>query len=349
MAQASRPLYLRVGTLVVVGLALAIGFILFLTSGSLRGDQRIFETYIRESVAGLDVGAAVRFRGVQVGRVTELGLVSVVYAGEVRGVAESASRLVLVRFAVDPERYGDASVESAVRAGLRVRVASSGVTGLAYLEVDFVRDPAAAPPIEVPWTPRYPVIPSVPSTITQVTSAAERLMTQLADLDLRALIDSATALINDFRDQVGGQGDLATTLREAAATMATLREAIQGAALAETVRDIRTAANRIGAAGESAQELLAGPEVSGAVASIGQAATDLRTAIARLPAVIQSLELALRSVRGTTTDAQADLGPLLRDLRATAASLRDTAEALRRSPSQSLFGAPPPPPPRDRR
>ena len=29
-------------------------------------------------------------------------------------------------------------------------------------------------------------------------------------------------------------------------------------------------------------------------------------------------------------------------------SLRDTAEALRRSPSQSLFGAPPPPP-RDRR
>ena len=71
--------------------------------------------------------------------------------------------------------------------------------------------------------------------------------------------------------------------------------------------------------------------------------------IARLPAVIQTLELALRSIRGTTTDAQADLGPLLRDLRATVASLRDTAEALRRSPSQSLFGAPPPPPPRDRR
>jgi paraquat-inducible protein B len=98
-----------------------------------------------------------------------------------------------------------------------------------------------------------------------------------------------------------------------------------------------------------AEALLASPEITGAAASIGQAANDLRASVARLPAVIQSLELALRTVRGTTGDAQADLGPLLRDLRATAASLRDTAEQLRRSPSQSLFGAPPPPPPRDRR
>ncbi|MBR0673448.1 MlaD family protein [Neoroseomonas soli] len=348
MAQAGRRLYLRVGALVVVGAALAIGFILFLTSGHLRGEQRIFETYVRESVAGLDVGAPVRFRGVQVGRVTELGLVAVVYHDEVRGVEESTSRLVLVRFAVEARRYGIASIEDAVRAGMRVRIASTGVTGLSYLEVDFA-DPARAPVIEVPWQPQFPVIPSMPSTITQVTSAAERLMTRLADLDLEALLNNATGLLTDLRAQVGSQGDLGATLREAAATMTALREAIQGAELAETVRDIRSAANRVGAAGESAQELLAGPEVSRTVASIGQAATDLRTAIARLPAVIQSLELALRSVRGTTSDAQADLGPLLRDLRATAASLRDTAEALRRNPSQSLFGAPPPPPPRDRR
>ena len=348
MPQASRPLYLRVGVLVLAGLALSVGFILFLTSGALRGQQVIFETYIRDSVAGLDVGAPVRFRGVPVGRVTELGLVSVVYGAAARGPDDTTARLVLVRFAVDPERYGRSSVDDAVRAGLRVRVASSGVTGLAYLEVDFT-DPARAPPVAVPWVPRYPVIPSVPSTITQVTSAAERLMTQLADLDIRALVESATGLVNDLRTQVGGQGDLAVTLRQAAETMTALRETIEGAELAATVRSIREAAARLGAAGESAQALLANPEVSGAAANIGQAANDLRVAIARLPAVIQSLELALRSVRGTTTDAQADLGPLLRDLRATVASLRDTAEALRRSPSQSLFGAPPPPPPRERR
>ena len=348
MPQAGRPLYLRVGILVLAGMALAVGFVLFLTSGSLRGEHRVFETYLRESVAGLDVGAPVRFRGVQVGRVTELGLVAVVYGEEVQGVREVASRLVVVRFAVDPARYGTASVEDAVRAGLRVRLASTGVTGLSYLEVDFIDPVRLTPPLDVPWEPRFPVIPSVPSTVAQVTSAAETLMTRLAQLDIEALLDNATGLLTDLRTQIGGQGDLGVTLREAAQTMAALRDAIEGAELGATVREIREAANRIGAAGEAADRLLSGPEIGGTVASIGQAAADLRVAIARLPAVIQSMEVALRTVRSTTGDAQADLGPLLRDLRATVGSLRDTAEALRRSPSQSLFGAPPPPP-RDRR
>lgn len=348
MPQAGRSLYFRVGALVLVGAGVAIGFILFLTSGSLRGEQTIFETYVPESVAGLDVGAAVRFRGVPVGRVTELGLVSVEYRASARNPQDVTARLVLVRFAVDPDRYGRGSVTDAVRAGLRVRVASSGVTGLAYLEVDFVPDPSRFPSIEVPWAPRYPVIPSMPSTITQVTSAAERVMTQLADLDIRSLVNAATELVEGLRDQVGGQGDLALTMREAAATMIALREAIQGADLAATVRELREAAARVSAAGQSAEALLGSPEITGAAASIGQAANDLRVAVARLPAVIASLELALRTVRGTAGDAQADLGPLLRDLRATVSSLRDTAEQLRRSPSQSLFGAPPPPP-RERR
>jgi paraquat-inducible protein B len=347
MAQPGRPLYLRVGMLVVVGAALAIGFVLFLTSGSLRGEMRMFETYVQESVAGLDVGAPVRFRGVQVGRVTELGLVSVLYGRQPRGPDEIASRLIVVRFAVDPARYGDAPVEDAVRAGLRVRIATTGVTGLSYLEVDFVDGARPLPP--VPWEPRFTVIPSVPSTITQVTSAAERLMTRLADLDIDGLVENAVGLLADLRQQVGAQGELGAALREAATAMAALRQAVEGAALETTLRDIREAARSVGAAGAAAERLVADPQVAGAAASIGQAAQDLRASVARLPAVIASLEAALRTVRSTTGDAQADLGPLLRDLRATVANLRDTAEALRRSPSQSLFGQPPPPPPRDRR
>lgn len=347
MAQATRPLYMRVGVLVMVGIALAVGFVLFLTSGALRGQQIVLETYIDESVAGLDVGAPVRFRGVAVGRVTEIGLVAVAYASVAHAPDDLTGRLVLVRFAVDPARYGSTSLDEAVRAGLRVRVASSGVTGLSYLEVNFV-DAERFPAASVPWQPRFPVVPAMPSTITQVTSAAERLMQQVSSLDIERLASSVTGLVEDLRRQTGGEGDLGRTLREAALTMAALREAIEGAELAATVRSVRGAANSIGAAGTRIEELIGGPEISGAAASIGQAANDLRVAIARLPAVIQSLELALRSVRGTTNDAQADLGPLLRDLRATVSSLRDTAEALRRSPSQSLFGAPPPPP-RDRR
>jgi paraquat-inducible protein B len=225
MPQGGRALHLRVGLLVLAGLGLAVGFILYLSAGRFTARQMIFETYITESVAGLDIGAPVRFRGVRIGRVSEIALATAVYGRSTGGSTDAANRLVLIRFAVDPDRYGEgAEVAGAVAAGLRVRIASQGVTGISYLEVDFVGDPARAPPIEVPWTPRYPVIPSVPSTITQVTSAAERVMTRLADIDVQALILSATALLDELRALAQGDGDLALTLREAAQAMRALHE-----------------------------------------------------------------------------------------------------------------------------
>ena len=67
---AGRGLYLRVGVLILAGLALAVGFVLFFTAGRLRDDSVVFETYLRESVQGLEVGAPVRYRGVAIGRVS---------------------------------------------------------------------------------------------------------------------------------------------------------------------------------------------------------------------------------------------------------------------------------------
>jgi signal transduction histidine kinase len=91
----------------------------------------------------------------------------------------------------------------------------------------------------------------------------------------------------------------------------------------------------MGDAGRSAQELLASREV--------------KDALVRIPAAVTALEQTLRAARGTTTDLQADLSPLMRDLRSSIANLRDTTESLRRNPSQTLLGAPPPPPNRERR
>jgi hypothetical protein len=64
--------------------------------------------------------------------------------------------------------------------------------------------------------------------------------------------------------------------------------------------------------------------------------------VARLPASVNALEGTVQTARRATTDVQSELGPLLRDLRASVANLRDATEQLRRNPSQAIFGAPPP-------
>jgi paraquat-inducible protein B len=326
-------LYLRVGALLIVGAGLLIGFVLFLTAGRINSDGGLlYETYLRESVQGLDVGSSVRYRGVAVGRVTEIGLVSAEYLRERDSPFSPAYQFVMVRFAVDPRRIGRVpDLQEAIDNGLRTRIASQGLTGVSYIELDFVDEARRMPPPRLPWTPVAAFIPSVPSTITQVTSAAESLISRLNALDIEGLLSNVNGLVGDLRGQVM-TGDLAQALRDASALLQTLRETVAGADINQTLGELRAAAGGVRDAAGTVQGTFTGP--------------DLRNALARLPAVMQSLEATVRAARIATTDTQADLGPILRDLRATAANLRDTTEMLRRSPSQAIFGAPPPQPER---
>jgi ABC-type transporter Mla subunit MlaD len=334
MAKPPNTLFLRVGMLALAAIALAVGFILYLTAGQFGRQSDYFETYVGESIVGLDVGAAVRFRGVQIGRVTEISLAAAIYDVPEARANRYAMQLVVIRFAVERTRVSRiASLDDMIAGGLRARIASQGITGVTYLEIDIL-DPARYPPIQVPWKPRYDHIPAVPSTITQVTSAAEQILRRLETLDIEALVNNAAGLMGDLRKQIS-EGEVATVLREAGETVAELRAEIRKIRLEETANELRGAIASMGDAGRSAQELLASREI--------------REALVRIPAAVTALEQTLRTARGTTSDLQADLSPLMRDLRSSVANLRDTTESLRRNPSQTLLGAPPPPPNRERR
>jgi ABC-type transporter Mla subunit MlaD len=334
MAKPPNTLFLRVGMLALAAIALAVGFILYLTAGQFGAKSDYFETYVGESIVGLDVGASVRFRGVQIGRVTEISLAAAIYDEPEARANRAAMQLVVIRFAVERTRVSRiTSLEDMIATGLRARIASQGITGVTYLEIDIL-DPKRYPPIQVPWRPRYDHIPAVPSTITQVTSAAEQILRRLETLDMEGLVNNAAGLMVDLRRQLS-DGEVATVLREAGETVAELRAELRKVRLEETANELRGAIVHIGDAGRSAQELLASQEI--------------RDALVRIPAAVTALEQTFRTARGTTADLQADLSPLMRDLRSSVANLRDTTEALRRNPSQTLLGAPPPPPNRERR
>lgn len=339
----SRRLQLRVGLLVVVGLALAVGFALFFTASRLGGSALVFETYVQESVQGLDVGAPVRYRGVAIGRVSFIGLVSAEYRRPEGEAFVGAFQLVLVRFAVDERRLGDVpSMQEAVKLGLRARIAAQGITGVNYLELDFV-NPERFPPMEVPWGPEFPYVPAIPSTVAQVTSVAETLLQRLEQANIPEIISNVGRLITDLRAELDG-GDLQRVLREAAALLAALRSATEGADVPQLAAELRALGTELRGAAEEARALLGASEVRQTLGNVAAASAELRRAMQRLPASLTAIEQTLRTARGTSADLQVELLPLLRDLRATVANLRETTEALRRSPSQAIFGAPPPQP-----
>jgi paraquat-inducible protein B len=299
--------YFRVGLFVLAGIALAVATILVVGGGRLFSRPVLMESVFDESVQGLDVGAPVKLRGVKLGTVRWIGFVADEY--ELSGDDAREGRRVLVRMELTGSDGGMSQWERAeevkelVKRGLRLRLTPLGITGVSFIEADFV-DPERNPPPELSWTPEVLYVPSAPSTIAQITSAAERLMTRIDRLDVEGLLTNFdTLLVNvnhavETADVDAVQKSIAQLLEELQATVGGLRD---------TIREARV------------------PSVS----------EDLRGTLREVSATLVRLQLLL-------DDGGDDLGATLENLRAATQNLRDVSETARSYPSFLLFGEPPP-------
>ncbi len=331
--------YLQVGLLLVGGLLLGIGFVWFLGGPHIGQGERA-ETYFSELVQGLEIGAPVKYRGVTLGRVTDIGLVSAEYGNQPEQFHVPTYRLVFVRYVIDRAKIGRGpDPAAAVKLGLRARLAQQGLTGLSYLELDFV-DPRDHPPVQVPWTPAVTYIPAVPSTLLQVQDTAMHVLAKLDRVDIEGLTATLTGLLQDLRAQVSG-GDVDQAMRRLSALAGALRDAVQAADLPGLTADLRQSSGAL-------RTLVQGPELRHTLAGADRAASSMARAAAQLPPLIAALQAATRRAGDSTADVQQALVPLLRDLQATARNLREATDLLRQYPRQLLSEPPPRTPDRTR-
>lgn len=319
-------LYFRVGLLLLVGAALVVGFVLFL--GTARfSNGRTYESYFRELVQGLSVGTEVKYRGVTLGAITGIGLTGEFYGGDQPIDPEDPLwQEVVVRYKIDISKLGRATeLQTDIAAGLRARLAYQGVTGLSYLELDFVPTP---PPMQhAPWTPRYEVIPTVPSTYRRIQDALQDVAQRLSHLDIEAVVANLKALIDELRAEVK-ESDLPGTVNAARDLLVTLQQEVKQADLPGLTAQLRAVA-------KSAQATLQGKELHDILAN-----TDAATA--KLSPLLAQAQRTLQRTDATTSDVTASLASILNNVQTTVDNLRDVSAQLRRDPSQLLFGAPPP-------
>jgi ABC-type transporter Mla subunit MlaD len=330
----ARAAFLRVGLLVLGGLGLMIGMVWFF-GGNEFNRGSVFESYFRESVQGLEIGAPVKYRGVTLGRVTEIGLVTAEY-GDRSVPAEidrQTYRLVFVRFIVDTSRLGKVpETEVAVKLGLRIRLASQGLTGLTYLELDFA-DPEEYPAQEVPWTPKYPYVPSMPSTLRRVQDEAEQFLAKLGHVDLEALTTSLTGLATDLRANLE-HGDVHQTLARATELLRTLNDSVNAADLPGLTADLRRTSGTL-------RDLADNRDLQRTLANAAVASDHLAAASARLGPLIASLQATSQQADNGVVELQRGLLPILRDAQVAVTNLRESTEELRRYPPQFLLANPP--------
>jgi ABC-type transporter Mla subunit MlaD len=330
----TRYTFIRVGLLIVVGAALLAGLIWFL-GGRQIGQGSLYESYFRESVQGLEVGAPVKYRGVTVGRVTEIGLVTAQYdPGMPVQLDRQIYRMVLVRYLVDRARFGRVpETAEAVQLGLRARLASAGLTGVTYIELDFV-NPRRYPIDPIPWKPVAEYIPSMPSTLTQVQDAAQQLLNKFDQIDVAKLSTSLITVLDDLHTQLTS-GDVHSALTDAAALLQSADTNLKGADLPGLSADLKKTSGAV-------RDIVQNPDLQRTLANSAQAADRLSVAATQLPRLIATLQATTRRADNSAADVQQSLGPLLRDVQAAVSNLRELTDTLRQNPAGALVGQPPP-------
>ena len=336
--------YFKLGVFIIAGIVVFLAIVLALSAGQLLKRTVTMETYFNESVQGLDVGSAVKFCGVQLGRVTRIGFTSTQYQQDL--APKDRKQYVLVLAEVQPELVGARGeraperVQDMIVAGLRVRLAPVGITGTAYLEIDFV-EPRTSPLLEIAWTPDHLYIPSTPSTYNQIVSGAQNFLAKLADTDIEGLVTSIQVFVRQANDKLG-ELPVSALAYDASATMKEIRELAAQAKKLAASPELATTIRELSVAGARLREVLANPAWS-------TAPTEAAEAFARVRAVADNknlqdslvrLDRILARLDALTAGSDADVSAALYNLRRITENLRDLTDTLKRYPA-SVFAEPP--------
>ncbi|WP_197713091.1 hypothetical protein [Polynucleobacter necessarius] len=93
-----------------------------------------------------------------------------------------------------------------VRNHLRARVKSMGITGVNYIEFDFVSSTADTQILPYSWEPDYPVIPSMPNQADEIISGIQKLIGALNDMNVDGTQKKIDTLLNNLNTVMAGDG-----------------------------------------------------------------------------------------------------------------------------------------------
>lgn len=205
--QASQSRCFRIGLFVLIGVGLLVGFMLMVVGDDWLHRIIAVESYVDESVQGLTAGSPVKYRGVTVGQVKKIGFIGDYYHKAVAKGDVAMARYVYIQMIFRTMSFignGTSSVKDrlqrSVKHGLRVHLAPEGLTGKAYLDLDFVE--ADAPVLAVAWKPALLYIPSRPSTMSAVISSVSDFFDGMKDVDFQSIFKNASHAASSLRESL---------------------------------------------------------------------------------------------------------------------------------------------------
>ena len=310
-----QPNYFKIGMFVIAAFLLLAAALIYLGADRMMRPKVFLETYVDGTVQGVDIGSPVKFRGVQIGRISRIDFVFNEYGTEPGGTGRND--YVFLEMEIDRKLFrgmftGDAEqiLNDAVKQGLRVMLQPQGITGLNFAELNYVSQPERAPPLKIWWTPRRHYIPSAPGTLTSMLDSVNRIMDSFGSLDVGDTLKELNAVMQNFN----------TALTRLQSNLDEMNLTETGANLQKLVDEMR---NKV------------------AALPVDQLTEDGRKMMTTVTAAAGEMQGLVDRLEDSPLLNERAVGGIIDDFESTAENFRILSENLRDTPSLILWGKPP--------
>jgi paraquat-inducible protein B len=318
-----------VGAFVVGAVVLAVVGVALFGSGRLFRTTYEYVMYFTGDVNGLKIGAPVKFKGVEIGRVQDILLnvsqMSVFDSSAPQAAAGKVRIPVIIEIDQDAlsEKGGHIkpdpkTLKLLIDRGLRGQMAmESFVTGLLYVKLDLF--PGSELDLVADSSVRYVEIPTLPTPLEEAQMKAAEFLAKLKEADIKGLIDHLSSTVQGIDRMVNSP-----KLHETVDTLPVL------------ARNLDAAVSRFSATMESVQGLAKSfdSKVDPLVLSLQSTAKDAAQTMRAATSTLNNADVVLQP----SSPVMYQLGRTLADLAEAAQAIRRFAEDLERNPSALVRG-----------
>jgi phospholipid/cholesterol/gamma-HCH transport system substrate-binding protein len=296
-----------IGLFVIVGALICAAIIIWIGAANVFMKGSVYSAYFDESVQGLQADSAIKYRGVEIGKVQTIKVAP-------------DNRLIEVIMKID--------IEGELQKQTIATLKTAGITGIVFIELDQLREGDLADSPKINFKSTYPVIPSRRSEISRFVADTGVIIQSIKDMDIKGISEQLRDTTRSIENFLEGKR-VTNIMTNLESTSANLNQTI--ARISKTVNDgkVDQAVNETLGVLSDARDLIeqAKHEID---------ALNLKEKSSRTDSLINNLDKKTKAITGELQDTS-------ENLRITSENLQKLSDNLKRNPSELIFSKPPPP------
>jgi phospholipid/cholesterol/gamma-HCH transport system substrate-binding protein/paraquat-inducible protein B len=353
-----KPNYFKIGLFVIVAFILILTAIVVFGSGLFTEEKIYFETYFDGSVSGLNIGAPMELRGVRMGQVEKITFARNEYEMPIGSETYyKYGTYVIVLIAVDVEnlpamtlKEREENIKQLTSRGFRVRLASNLLTGLAYLQGEYL-EPERYPVLEVPWEPKNLYVSSAPGAFTTLKESVDHILSKLEQIDTKRIGDLVEELLVSVNKAVDDANipEISSGVQDLVADVDQAVKDINTSAIGEGVQSLVVNANQaiddvnVPAISNEVQSLLVeARQTNQHLQELLKRPEKTDSQIANIAVMIANLNKTLMRLDKLVLTQTPKIEQTLENLREVSADIKELTGDLKQHPSELIFSQPPP-------